>query len=368
MKKIIIVGPLPPPIHGESLAIQSIIKSKEINLRFNLTSVNTNRVNVKEAGKFAFIKIFEDFKHILKVAQLTLLKKVDVLYISISQTKLGLIRDLIMIYLASIRSKKIITHLHGNNLGNVIDSFNKFEIKIVKWILKKVNVGIVLGEALKGNYRGYVSDVRVVYNGVDSNYFSEEEIDFKYSDQSKKNEINILYLSNLIESKGYKELIESIISLLKEGVNVNLFLAGQVFDQDEFNFIWEKVEGLSLTNKIKFLGTVIGNEKKDLLRNSDVFVLPTNYHIEGQPLSIIEAMSAANAIISTKRGSISDLIDNNGILLESGEKVLIKKAIIDLINNPVQMLEMKKHSRERFLKDFTLDKYLRSLTKIFEEE
>ena len=44
---------------------------------------------------------------------------------------------------------------------------------------------------------------------------------------------------------------------------------------------------------------------------SDIFILPTNYIYEGQPVSIIEAIAFKNIAISTKYRSIPDMIDEN---------------------------------------------------------
>ncbi|BCD32269.1 hypothetical protein BC30102_5305 [Bacillus cereus] len=52
MKKILVIGPVPPPIHGESVAINSIIQSADIKRKYNVNILDTNRKNVKKQGNF----------------------------------------------------------------------------------------------------------------------------------------------------------------------------------------------------------------------------------------------------------------------------------------------------------------------------
>ncbi|MGG0331038.1 glycosyltransferase family 4 protein [Priestia megaterium] len=361
MEKIMIIGPLPPPIHGESLAVLNVIESKKVNEIYEVCSVNTNRINVTAAGQFSIGKILKDLNIIMKVIMKAFIMKKEIVYISISQTRLGLIRDLIIIFICSIRSKKIIAHLHGNNLGNVINEMNRLEKILVKKVFNRITSGIVLGKNLKDNFKSLVQNTDVVANGIDINYIKEEEISHKQRDRDY---ITIVYLSNLIETKGYQELIYAVISLLEKGIKIKLKLAGSVFDQIKFKEVWKKVQHYNLESNIQYLGTVEGEDKKRLLLDSDIMVLPTNYPIEGQPLSIIEGMAAGLPIISTSRGSIPDLITNNGILIDSGEKKLIEQALIELINNPEKMKSMAQNSRGNFSRKFTLDKYIDSILDI----
>jgi glycosyltransferase involved in cell wall biosynthesis len=361
MEKLMIIGPLPPPIHGESLAVLNVIESKKVNEIYEVYSVNTNRINVTAAGQFSISKILKDLNIIMKVIMKAFIMKKEIVYISISQTRLGLIRDLIIIFICSIRSKKIIAHLHGNNLGNVINEMNRLEKILVEKVFNRITSGIVLGNNLKDNFKSLVQNTDVVANGIDIDYIKEEEIAHKQRDRDY---ISIVYLSNLIETKGYQELIYAVISLLEKGIKIKLKLAGSVFDQVKFKEVWKKVQHYNLESNIQYLGTVEGEHKKRLLLDSDIMVLPTNYPIEGQPLSIIEGMAAGLPIISTSRGSIPDLITNNGILIDSGEKKLIEQALIELINNPEEMKSMAQNSRENFSRKFTLDKYINNILDI----
>ena len=57
--------------------------------------------------------------------------------------------------------------------------------------------------------------------------------------------------------------------------------------------------------------TIAGDEKEKLYSEADIFLLPTYYLGEGQPISIIEALSYGLPVISTNFRGIPEQIKNN---------------------------------------------------------
>ncbi|WWB84945.1 glycosyltransferase family 4 protein [Priestia aryabhattai] len=363
MKEVTIIGPIPPPIHGESLALDNLIKSEEINNSFSINVLNTNRKNVSNAGKFSFRKILQDINIIYKSYK----QKSDIIYISISQTKLGLLRDLIIIKLVRRKSSKIITHLHGNNLGNTIDKLTPLEKKITKHTFGLIDTAIVLGEKLVPNYRNMASHVDVVSNGISKDYISIAELSDANLKRAKSKTLKLLYLSNLIESKGFLLATKAVIDLVKEGYKVELVLAGAIHDYDKYEEFKELLQKENCKEKIKYIGVVTGKYKKDLLLSSDIMVLPTNYKIEGQPISIIEGMAAGLPIVSTNVGCIDDMIQNNGILLEYPTVSDLKVSIKKLIEEEKLRMEYSDNSRQHFEKNYSLDNYIARIKDIFND-
>ena len=76
-----------------------------------------------------------------------------------------------------------------------------------------------------------------------------------------------------------------------------------------------------------FLGSVSDEEKNRAPQNSQLFILPS--YAEGQPLSILEAMASGLPIISTKVGSIPEIIidDVNGYVIAPGDSESLVKYI-----------------------------------------
>lgn len=363
---LIVVGPLPPPINGESIALDQLIHSDAVQKNYQIDVVNMSRNKGTKGGHFSFLKIVQDIKSILTIYRKVKKNRNGLLYLSISQTKLGLFRDAIIIGLSYGKVDRIIAHLHGNNLKNVLLSLKPILAKKIFSTLKKIDTGIVLNNTLATNFMALPKRVVVVANGIDQNLFSSKEIDSAALRRRKNNTFHILYLSNLIESKGFGELILAVMDLLKRNVDVTLTLAGQLFDRPLFEELFQEIEQCNWESRINYLGVVTGDEKKRLLLETDLMILPTRYPIEGQPISIIEGMAAGLPIISTTQGAIPDMIDGSGIIVDHVDRESLAHAIKQLIDDQTLYARLSEHSRASFLKHFTLDHYINELISVFE--
>ncbi|RNF39515.1 glycosyltransferase family 4 protein [Planococcus salinus] len=360
---LIFVGPLPPPVLGESIALQSLYGTEKLHQRFNVKKINLSRKNFENPGGISPEKLFTDSAAIIRSLMLSVALKKPVLYISISQTKLGLLRDCVIIRICkSVGRGKAVTHLHGNNLGPTIEATSGFLNKFIRNTLKKVDVGIVLGEKLAGNYKGLVDRVEVVSNGIPESFIRKGEINRK----REKEPVSILYLSNLMAEKGYIELVKATTLLVKEGHNIKLNLVGGIQNEAEFLRVKEFIKENEVEENIEYHGLKQGEAKKQVFLEADLMALPTKYKVEGQPMSIIEGMAAGLPIISSDRGIIAELIQDCGVLIEPTVED-IKSAIQRLAENDEERLRLGEMSRNIYEEFYTEDKYTDSLISIFQE-
>lgn len=362
-KTLIFVGPLPPPILGESIALQSLYEAEKLHEIFDVKKMNLSRKDFENPGGLAMDKLFFDSIKLAYTAFLSVFNKNAILYISISQTKMGLIRDCLFIRFAKVSNRnRVVAHLHGNNLGGTIDATSGRLRKFIENTLKKVDVGIVLGGKLAPNYKNLVKRVEVVSNGIPEHFIRKHEINFN----RKKERLSILYLSNLMAEKGYVELIHAVVGLIKEGVDLELNLVGAIQSENEFQEVKRFIDKYGMADRIIYHGTKRGEEKKRFFLEADMMALPTKYKVEGQPMSIIEGMAAGLPIISSDRGIIAELIEDCGILVEPAVAD-IKQAIRRLAVNEAERKLLGKISRETYEEYYTEDKYTDSLIAIFNE-
>src|SRR5690348_9231620 len=117
-KKVMILGKLPPPYIGPSIATEILLKS-ELRNTFELIHLNVKiNTNIKSFGEWNFSKFFKNISIYFNMIKLLVKHKPDVVLIPISQTTTGFVKDSIYILLASIFRKKIIIQLRGSNLQN----------------------------------------------------------------------------------------------------------------------------------------------------------------------------------------------------------------------------------------------------------
>ena len=203
----------------------------------------------------------------------------------------------------------------------------------------------------------------------------------KALNKSKEEVFSILYLSNLIESKGYLDIVEAAI-LMKEMKILSKFhfhFAGDFMlnsSQDKsYKTINEArqlfsnlVEENNLSGYITYHGIVQGEKKNNLLQKADVFLLPTYYNVEAQPLTIIEAIAYGCAIFSTNYRGIPEMLINgyNGKYVESNSPYNIAENLMDLNRGNIQ--KYSKNSIDLFDKHFTKEQHIHNMINIIKKD
>ena len=307
-KKICFISHFPPPIHGLSKAVDTLYNSYLSNIfDFEKIDISNNRMFLRN-----LVYVFNS--------------KADLFYFTISQSKLGNIRDLIILNLLNIRKKKCLVHLHGGYYRKLIENDVMTWQKKMNYIaMSKVKGAIVLSESLRYHFEGIVSKdkIHIIPNCVDENYLiSDQEFSLKMDELQKSQIKQVLYLSNFIRSKGYDKVLE-MAKLEKENHlltgkrKFHFNFAGSFFDEQEEKFFQEFIYKYNLEDYITYHGIVSGESKRQLLEDNHIFMLPTRYPNEGQPISILEAMGNGMFIVTTDHAGIPDIVkDNvNGILM-----------------------------------------------------
>ena len=88
--------------------------------------------------------------------------------------------------------------------------------------------------------------------------------------------------------------------------------------------------------------------------------------MEGQPISILEALATRNVIISTKHAGIVDIIENtkNGFLVDKKNSESITKNFVFLNDNKSKILEISNYNKMYFAENFTITIFSEQFIKI----
>lgn len=363
MKRILFLLHLPPPVHGSSMVGQWIKDSEIINNNFNARYLNLlASKSVDESGKISVGKLLGMMGLIFNLIKEIIIHRPQQVYFALTTTGFAFYRDCVLVFLIKLFRINIIYHLHNKGVKKASES------PINHWLYQKVfrNTKIILlSQYLYDDIENLVSQeqIRICPNGV------PEIKELKSEDLERKNEIpQILFLSNLIESKGVFVLLEALHLLKNKGL---VFFANFVGGEGDiltsaFN---EKIDTLNLKDNVKYLGKKFGNEKQNSFLNSDLFVLPTFYKSECFPLVLLEAMQYYLPIISCPEGGIPDIIDDqkNGFLVPQKNINLLANAIETLIKDSELRKRMGKEGKKKYEKQFTLSQFERNMLSILKD-
>ena len=354
-KKICFVAQFPPPIHGLSKAVDTLYNSElKDEFEFNKIDITNNKMIIKN--------IFKIFKN-----------KPDLFYFTISQTKGGNLRDLIILKIIELKHRKCLIHLHGGYYRQLVDNdLPRWQRKANYKAIKKLDGVIVLGNALKYIFQGMIDEEKifVVPNCVDDEYLlSETEIEEKIKNIEKKEIKDVLYLSNFIKEKGYEKVLE-LAKLEKENIDkgekqrFHFNFAGKFFNEIDEKQFFDYIKDNKLDKIVTYYGIVNGIEKKELLKKCDIFILLTNYPKEGQPISILEAMGNGMVIVTTNHAGIPDIVNDKNGIVEERKNIYICNVYRNMLN-----IELEKTIKNNYntSKKYSQYNYIKSIKNIFKK-
>lgn len=330
--KILMIGPFPDPITGMSVSNQMLLSGLLENgheVEFIDSNAERTFTSLKAQGKFSIKKVLNSIRPIAIGCYKILFEKFDVVYVTPAQSYLGFLKYTPFINVANFKKIKCYLHFHGGFVRIMYDSVDAKKQETLKSYFNKSTGIIVLGNSLTKMFNGLLdkNKVFVCENGVQDEYMlNKKQFNTQLNNNENIEELQILYLSNLMLSKGILDLMKACIKLKEENFKFHLNLAGAIEAEivDTVNSMIKE-----LGDSVTYHGVVNGDKKSALLKANHVFCLPTYYPNEGQPISILEAMGNGLAIITTNQGGIIDIFkdDENGVICNKKDPDSICEAI-----------------------------------------
>lgn len=369
--KVILVGPRSNAgvSTGLSIAFDMVPSAlRKFGIPFSVVDTSNSEIN-RTVGSFDFVRIFSLFKSYVKF--LTKIRGSSSVYITLSSSTWGFLKDSIFIWMALLFGLNVKIHLHGGGFYDFFQNQTGLYKAFVKMTLAKVSTYIVLGNKLRKQFDFIDLDnckTKVVHNGL------PPMLDPRFVQPKKVGTggvVNFVYLSNMIESKGYLDLLEACRLMISQGytnftckfygtfIRVGKSDKMSLRSSDPKNEFCSLIGKYGLKDKVFYGGHISGLNKEVVLRDSHVFVLPSYYPWEGQPISIIEALAFGMPIVSTSHRGIPDLVIDglNGLLVppKSPEQVFL--AMRFFVENPEKIKEMGLESIGHYKRNFTYDKH-----------
>jgi len=171
---------------------------------------------------------------------------------------------------------------------------------------------------------------------------SEEEIE----ERSKKKELNILFLGNVIERKG---LITLLHAIRLSTFDLRLDIIGGLTAEPEYA---KTIQGYITDNNLSsfvFLHGALNNQPLiDRLKSAHVLVVPSSY--EGFGIVYLEGMGFGLPAIGTTLGAASEVIEDGhtGFLIQPGDAQGLAEKLQLLSERRDILLEMSLAARSRY--------------------
>lgn len=323
-------------------------------------------------GGLTLNRFIENFGILFSFILKLLGNDIRTVYFTLSMSRVGFWRDFTIIIFSWLMKCRVIAHLHGGGYKDFYAKRSRLERLFIRLALKKLDCIIVLGELLRDQFcfLSHQTKIVVVRNGLSAKGIKpKEKCDF-FRIPGKAFEI--IFLSNMIPSKGYFDLLYACKILKLRGVNFKCRFFGNFLGNETNSFdskmggrkkFDEVVSELGLEREVHYGGFLCESEKIKALENADVLALPTFYNGEGQPIAIIEAMAAGLPILSTNHSGIPEMVINgfNGYLFSPGDWEALAQKIFLLVSSEEKYQKMSKNSFRHYIDCFTPESHKRNM-------
>lgn len=352
-KYLLLVGSIPPPYHGQAVVTEMVfgieaeaLQKECLNLRFSediesIGGIQLSKVKILIYGWLAM------FGYWLK----NIGKKPVLYYCAGSAHWVPLIRDVILLGTVGKLFSRRVVHYHS---GGVPEWFaeNKVASLLGRWTYGGAEKSIALTEAVAVPCYGNTEKC-VVPNGLDVEYIESES----ENDSTKSGEVVFLFLGALRDTKGIGVLIEAARMLNEQHAEEEwvVHCVGEWASAEEREKWLIYIESHGLQDRVRFLGRLTGSDKWQAYAEASIFVFPSYYESENQPLVIIEAMGMGIPVISTRWRGIPELLEEGetGLLVPPQDVKALSNAMAAMMNDTIVLEQMAHAARERYLENFT---------------
>ena len=350
--KCIAMVQLPPPMHGAAAmnlqAVDALTRCTDltlIELRFG-----------KDLGgiaKFSCRKVALALWLLVKLG--FLLPRAKAFYICFAPSGAAFYRDCLYVLLAKLFGVPAILHLHGRGLAAMRQ--NRGVARLQRLVFAN-QTAIVLGSRLMDEVDSLPCTKVIIPNALPNSAFAPQGTTTWTAHQP----VRLLYLSNLFRAKGIETLLKATALLIKDGVAVTLDIAGAPGD-----ITAQKLKYLLSEHGIAHIATYHGavnaDQRMALFKTTDLFVFPSNYPNEAQPLVVLEAIAAGVPVITSDIATLPEFVRDGetGRLCQPDAPDKLAHTIKQAINSPDQTYAMAQAARLMCQTDFTMDRFARDI-------
>ncbi len=324
--KLLVFAHVPPPVHGQSQMVQYLVDGfrADPSLGIEVHHVDARLSDsLEDVGSARGGKLTRLIGYAFQALRLRWMHGIqDLYYVPSPPKRNSLYRDWIVLALLRPWFRRVHFHWHAVGLGEWLDTQARpWERWISHRLLGGVAQSIILSEFNRPDAsRLSPRSISVVGNAVTdpcpdfSRRLAAERRRRFVQRRETGGEVRVLFLALCSRDKGVFDALEAIAIANANGatgvhrLRFRLAVAG-TFPTTELEQEFDaRVRELNLGSRVERVGFVTGEGKLAALRDADLFLFPTYYAAEGQPLNLIEAMAHGLPIVTTRWRAIPDLI------------------------------------------------------------
>ncbi|MEM0954656.1 MAG: glycosyltransferase family 4 protein [Pseudomonadota bacterium] len=332
----------------------------------------------RQVGGITILRTTEYVRLITLFLKRLVFGNVSLIYLVTGPTFAAFLRDAIFIWSSRILRVRIVCHQFGEYRG-FFDRQSSLLKQLISYTLAQADRIIVEGTIVKEGFSflpAAETQVTVIHNGLPQTNLRIPE---KGKQLPAARPLQLLYLSNMIETKGYMDVLQAVNILVNtRRLPVFCQFAGKfihTLDSSTFDntdaaraAFFEYIRVHNLKNFVNYKEGLFGKEKADAFEKANIFLLPSNYIYEMQPVSVLEAMAYGTVVFGCAHRMIPEMVQDcvTGCIVAYGKPVEIADRIADLASRPDEYHRMSDASLKRYKQEYTPGKYVKRVEEVLE--
>ena len=353
--RLLLVGPLPPPLGGVQLVIDMQLRSS-LAREFELHVVDTSKRELRWAVENPTWKtplyFLRDFSRLIR----TLVRvRPDAALVHATSSP-SILRDWMFMVTARLFGARVICHYHGTLHARFPSVRTRIGRAVGRLMMSVARRVIVLsptfqremGEAWKRD------DLVCAPNMADVALFRSVPADTP-APWLASGERAVLFVGRMSAPKGIYDLFDAIPRVIERHPQARFVLVGVAESDAMEPVIRAEAQRRGIAGRVTFLGSLEGRDKAAAFVTSKMIVVPS--WTEAFPLVIPEAMAAGLPVIATAVGAIPDFVKEgeDGFLIAPKNPPELADRICRLLDDEGLRRRIGERVRERAPREFAIE-------------
>jgi glycosyltransferase involved in cell wall biosynthesis len=333
---VLAIGPHPPFMVGQSIATEALLKHLERGgIRVRTIDTAPRNLRHKWAQRLSRLPRYGRALFALSVGRWT-----PWVYISLDADA-GVYPNILCAALARLRGSRVIAHHH--NYSYIAQPARRVALFCTAAGPDTVHVTLcgVMSRELRQRYGGAIRHTLELSNA----YTLGADVGPKTAPPAR---FTLGHLSNLCVEKGLRSVINCLRLLRQAGVDARLRLAGPANREAAAIIEAGKAE---FSDDLSYEGPLYDTLKDEFYGGISVFLLPSVYRNEAQPVVVLEALASGKPVLAYGRCCIpGDIGESGGLVVPVGasfEGVALPR-LLEWANDRAALERASVASRRRF--------------------
>lgn len=290
------VGPVPPPIHGAARVTALVVDE--------LRAAGAEPVVLDTSGSASGTGLGHHVRRIavhLRAAAMLVIRRPRSVYVT-GAGGLGLWYSLLVVAAARLAGARVFYHHHSYAYLNEPAAV----MRLLTTAAGRRAVHVVLAEQMARDLRARypVVDVRVCSNAGLFAASAGGPVD--------DGPITLGHLGNIHLDKGIAQIIDTLRTVRADGTDARLVLGGPVRHAPAQDLLDAALKEFG--DALDYVGPVPPDRVDELYRRLDVFLLPSRWKNEAEPLVVLEAGRLGVPSIAYDVGALAELVPDGSLV------------------------------------------------------